>query len=159
MKDTIEILSGARELLTPPSAWCQGRVTKMDEDCVNVVARCAIGAVATLTKVPSEARTALKELAIEGNLTPSSAFIANATADLAADPIDNNVEAYLVAHWNDAPDRRHAEVLDLFDRTIARLKTQRRGAIVDGLLTQAHAILAEIEKADAPQPVLVSDAA
>lgn len=162
MKDTIEILTEARQLIAAPWAWCQGYVTKTLFDTVTeevrIIARCAIGAVTGITIVPCEAKAALRALVDTGNLMPPIAFIANANA-LIDNAVDNDIEAYLVAHWNDNPHRTHAEVIDLFDRSIERLKADRRAAIVEDLLVQAHVILAGIEKADAPLPVLVSDAA
>lgn len=99
---TIITLRRTRKLLTPREAWTQGDLAldadgnSVSPDDDRACSWCLLGAT--------------EHVAINYHLSLSADIALGAT--LGAD----------VDEWNDAPERKHAEVLDLIDRTIARLE-------------------------------------
>ena len=105
----LDVLKAARELISVPERWTQGHFARdASGNLVNssnpaAVCWCVYGAtmaaarrVGTTTEGAAEADRALEET-------------------FGGDDLDI---------WNDAPGRTHAEVLDLFDRTIAWIEAQ-----------------------------------
>lgn len=110
--NTIDILRSARALITEREDWCQGTesIDRNGLECSpfsqDSVCWCATGAILHIVDDLPRSIAAFKALAA---LLPSDS---GKTAE--------NV----IAHWNDAPERTHAEVLAAFDRTIAKLEAQ-----------------------------------
>lgn len=92
MKSPLQVLRDAREWLTPPGRWLQGR--SGDDAC-----RCLTAAVYV---------AAGQDL-----------YLANRACEIVALHVGAVVRLYL---WNDAPGRTHAEVLGALDGAIAGLE-------------------------------------
>lgn len=102
---TLAVLKAARELISTPERWVQGPFA-VDRQGLSVsplspdaCAFCAIGATWRIA--------------------------GTGDADSGADrELDITLGGQLANGFNDAEGRTHAEVLDLFDRTIARLESE-----------------------------------
>lgn len=111
---TLTVLEEARELIADEQHWCRdadardslGRIVAVDAP--RAVAWCALGALA---------RRCI-DRGLGGSIQMQALMALAHTADiLVAGPVFKTVPAYNDAHT-------HAEVLDLFDRTIARLRQE-----------------------------------
>lgn len=88
MKTPLQILTDARALIDSPEKWTQGVLSK---EVNGVTQRCAIGAISDATdSFDTDARVYLRKA----------------------------IGQSLVARWNNAPERTHAEVLAAFTRAI-----------------------------------------
>jgi hypothetical protein len=93
MSGTLAVLRAARDLLTPPGAWIQGRYANDDLTCF-----CLLGALGMADKGrPTDPYFPVKD-AIESHLPACEGHI---------------------SVWNDEPGRTQADVLALLDRAIA----------------------------------------
>jgi hypothetical protein len=96
---TLEILKGARELLSDPARWTQGHAArtaagrKTSYQDPDAVCYCPWGALRLVGGLGAD--LVVLSLGFEG----TSEFFA----------------------WNDAPERTHTEVLARFDKAVARL--------------------------------------
>lgn len=101
----LAVLKAARDLISEPSGWVQGPFAVnsagdgVDPHHPSAAAFCAIGA------------------------TWAAAPAGNTSLSIAADrELERTLgDGQTANEFSDAPERTHAEVLDLFDRTIARL--------------------------------------
>lgn len=106
---TVELLKAARERVA--KGWCQGWFAKDAageetlEELGDACAWCVRGAIYASAK-HGEPESVSAEMALHDTLKDSGAALS------VVGPLEE---------WNDAPGRTQAEVLDLFDRTIARL--------------------------------------
>lgn len=111
---TLEILKAARELISAPERWTKGHFAKNGAGIAtycrssSAVCWCASGATAWVVQ---------DEDASSGVADDIDADVELAKTLGGSNPGD-------VASFNDQPTTTHAEVLALFDRTIARLEAQ-----------------------------------
>lgn len=109
MVQPLEALKSARDLLSDPKHWTQDWYAKnaagrgVDPAGAQATCWCVRGAVVRFTRCHLAAKPAFVELA----------------ATLGSQDY-HDVEC-----WNDNPERTHAEVLGLFDTTIARLESEK----------------------------------
>jgi hypothetical protein len=135
--NTIEVLTKARQLITPQGSWCQGHTQLLDEPHAYVIARCAIGAIQAIArhdhKAIYAAATALVE---EGEVLRKygACPFDDCSEELGLQPQEN---IYWVTHHNDHKGMTQAQVLAWFDRTIAELQH------TDELRAKTIAILAK----------------
>lgn len=106
---TIDVLKAARTLLGPASAWIQGNYAQGPHGPVGLYARgtcqwCLMGALIACSTPEDAYSAAYFMLSVDSRLPPWQQLIT----------------------WNDAPERTHADVLDLLDRTIARIEEEKR---------------------------------
>ncbi len=101
---TLELLKAARARIERPEAWTQGSWARdadghrCAENAPGAVRWCSLGAIQGPRQVVGDAEAALKDTLVDRG------------------------SSVAVSTFNDDPTRTHAEVLDLFDRTIARLE-------------------------------------
>ncbi len=93
MTGTLAVLRAARDLLTPPGAWIQGRYANADRTCF-----CLLGALG---------------MADHGRATDPSKPVTDVIVPLVPGYED------AISSWNDMKCRTQADVLDLLDRAIA----------------------------------------
>lgn len=105
--NTLQILIEARKLIEKPERWIQhdyardadgGEVTPDDSDATCF---CMLGALARSAHAMEH----------EAHRLPAALVLSTTVGGR-------------VHHWNDDPDRTHAEVLAAFDRAIARASTE-----------------------------------
>jgi hypothetical protein len=107
---TLEILKGARELLSDPARWTQG-----------AAARDKNGFVIDIDEI-SERRADVARVSINGAIElvdPDRSLEDEELSELFGLPEEVNV-----LDWEDVQGRTHAEVLARFDEAIARLEVQ-----------------------------------
>lgn len=114
----IEVLKGARALISDPAKWTQGVEGYFSGDCF-----CIRGATWEVSGVPRGHCPSPALAEAEGELlqtvrhvTPTFRIVKRRGVGMLAD-------------WNDRARRSHAEVLNLFDRTIARLESEASDAL------------------------------
>lgn len=108
MKTESEILLEARDLIAKPEHWTQG-----------VAARSASGAFV----MPSA--DCATSFCMYGAITRTSAKYCVSTESLATE-LRMTLHGPAIAEYNDAPNRKHEDVLSMMDATIARLKAAGR---------------------------------
>lgn len=108
---TIELLQGARALLTPPQNWTQGYSARKAD---------GTEAVVTTDEAVCWCLSGALEWAYQVQPTKRSDFN-DARFHLRREIIASTMHAGIVS-FNDAPDRKHHEVLAALDRTIERLQ-------------------------------------
>lgn len=106
----LDLLRAARERISVPEGWTQGHIARTADGgrCMamdpEAAMWCALGAVrrADASMPPPHSDTRLQR---------------------ATESLRNTIGGdRMISDWNDKLSRTHAEVLDLFDRTIARLE-------------------------------------
>lgn len=128
----VELLAQARELITEPGAWVQGAFARdekgyaVDSTSPAACAWCTVGALraVTMAGLPASdednkvyhARSAIaaRGVAVK-DMRPAVAWLREA-AGLGAVAGGSGG----VSDWNDAPSTTHDQVLDVFDRAIAK---------------------------------------
>ena len=111
MSTTLQILRQARELLSEESRWTQEAYARDVEGRVlypnnpNATCFCAVGALRKVTGIESDMEPQVYDPLCELINTAEMRGCVSCIPD-----------------YNDAMSRTHAEVLDLFDRTIQRLE-------------------------------------
>ena len=105
---TVDLLKAARARIERPEAWTQVESARdasghpVGSTRADAVCWCILGA--------------LSYAGAAGALGDDGPPLRELRATLGGDLVS-------ISEWNDAPDRTHAEVIDLFDRTIARLES------------------------------------
>ena len=106
----LDVLKAARELISDPAKWTKGGYAFAGEAPTDIkdpaaTCFCTLGAVARVS-----------------DLSTSDVVGEQLLITLGGDPEFEDATIVVGDEWNDDPKRTHAEVLDLFDRTIARLE-------------------------------------
>ncbi len=104
MESTADILRKAKALIDAPEKWTKGAFCRsaagkaVSTFSRDAVCFCAVGAIARLE--------------VTGVIT-------DVRASRAEEALRDAIHATAVSHWNDAPERTHAEVMAAFDKAIA----------------------------------------
>lgn len=107
MKTTVQILEEARELLSDESRWTKGVVARKENGKAvlpnhpEAYSFCALGVIAKVADVSTG----------ENLYYPAMSIL-------------RNVMGQTITFFNDAPERKHSEVLEAFDKAIALAKEQ-----------------------------------
>lgn len=111
--EDLRVLKAARTKIAKPENWCKGSWAQdaagrdLEKGWAeNAVRFCAIGAISDVT---GESVLNLHVPALLGR-----AYLR----------LQDGVSGHTIGFWNDAPSTTHGDVLDLFDRTIAKLEAQ-----------------------------------
>lgn len=103
----LEILRGARALITPAGSWTKG-VYAFREAGEQTICRCSAGAILHATGANN----------LFGGVADLRAAGAFALLVKAVEVKDDETDEAKVMKWNDEPIRTHHEVLAAFDRAI-----------------------------------------
>ena len=121
----LRYLREARELLADPERWTQEAFARnhlhwqVDAGSENACCFCAIGALHRVTRVHTVE-------AADANYYVLRRILADAVR---ASKLSETEQRYkcdgtLIVAWNDAPGRKHEEVLAVFDKAIANLEAR-----------------------------------